>query len=63
MANEDKNNNIPVTEEQNNTPPHAKESLYDKIPLSYKQVDIISKVLIGLLVVVLVIGIATGNRF
>lgn len=32
----------------------AKEEIYDKIPLTLKQVDIITKVLIGILIVVMI---------
>lgn len=37
------------------------ERLYDKIPLTYKQVDMIVKVLIAILAIVLIIGVATGR--
>lgn len=40
---------------------NVKETLYDKIPLTYKQVDILVKVLVALLFIALVIGIATGG--
>lgn len=39
------------------------ENMYDKIPLNYKQVDIIVKVLLVVLVALLVIGIATSPVF
>ncbi|MDR2655498.1 MAG: hypothetical protein LBC56_05405 [Oscillospiraceae bacterium] len=38
-----------------------KERLYDKIPLTYKQVDIIVKILLALLAGLLIYGIATGT--
>lgn len=39
-----------------------KETLYDKIPLNFKQADILVKVLIGLLAVLLLYGVFTGSR-
>lgn len=39
-----------------------KETLYDKIPLTYRQVDILVKVMIGVIVVLLVVGTIMGNR-
>lgn len=41
---------------------NAVEKLYDKIPLTYKQVDLIVKVLVGILILLLIVGIATGTR-
>jgi hypothetical protein len=40
----------------------AKESLYDKIPVTIKQLDIIIAVMIALFVVFFVIGVLKGNR-
>lgn len=54
---EDKDKNKPEE-----TPKNPVERLYDKIPLTYKQVDIIVKVLIGVLAVVLILGFIQGNR-
>ena len=39
----------------------AKENLYDKIPLTVKQLDIIIVVMIVLFIVLFVIGILKGN--
>ena len=39
----------------------AKENLYDKIPLTVKQLDIIIVVMIALFIVFFVIGILKGN--
>ena len=39
----------------------AKENLYDKIPLTVKQLDIIIAVMIALFVVFFVIGVLKGN--
>lgn len=41
---------------------NAKESLYDKVPLSVKQLDIIIIVLVIAFVVFLTLGILIGNR-
>lgn len=41
----------------------AKERFYDKIPLTYKQVDILVKVLVVVMVGLIIIGVLTGNRF
>ena len=40
---------------------NAKEKLYDKIPLTVKQLDVIIVILFVALAVVLVIGILKGN--
>ena len=39
----------------------AKENLYDKIPLTIKQLDIIIVVMIALFIVIFVIGVLKGN--
>ena len=39
----------------------AKENLYDKIPLTLKQLDIIIVVMILLFIVFLIIGVLKGN--
>lgn len=38
----------------------GKERLYDKIPLNYRQVDILVKILLGLLVVLIIVGVVRG---
>lgn len=40
---------------------NAKERLYDKVPLTYKQVDILTKVLIGILVAMMLYFIVTSR--
>ena len=40
----------------------AKENLYDKIPLTVKQLDIIIAVMIALFVVFFVVGVLKGNK-
>ena len=40
----------------------AKEKLYDRIPLTLKQLDIIILMMIALFVVFFVIGVLKGNR-
>ena len=73
---EHREHNGPNTPQQTDTPPEAAapetpppenktgiQRLYDKIPLTFRQADILVKVLIGLFVLVLIIGIATGSRF
>ena len=40
----------------------AKESLYDKIPLTLKQLDIFIAVMIALFILFFVIGALKGNR-
>ena len=39
----------------------AKENLYDKIPLTLKQLDIIIVVMLVLFVVVFILGVLKGN--
>ena len=39
----------------------AKESLYDKIPVTLKQLDIFIAVMVGLFIAFFVIGILKGN--
>lgn len=52
----------PQAPQKNTGPPKsAKEELYDKIPLSYKQVDIIVKVLLAVLGILVIIGVITGS--
>ncbi len=46
------------------TPPkNMKEQLYDKIPLTFRQADILVKVLLALFVVMLIIAVLTGGLF
>lgn len=44
-------------------PKNMKERLYDKIPLTFRQADILVKVLLALFVVVLIIAVLTGGLF
>lgn len=43
-------------------PGNALTRLYDRLPFSYRHVDIAVKVLIGLIIILLVYGIIKGNR-
>jgi len=49
-------------EKADSSPKNSKGRLYDKIPVSFRQVDIFSKVMIAVLALVLLIGILTGTR-
>ncbi len=51
-----------TTEPGGNRESNAVTRLYDRLPFSYRQVDIAVKVLIGLTAIVLVYGIITGTR-
>ena len=44
-------------------PKNMKEQLYDKIPLTFKQADILVKVLLALFAVMLIIAVLTGGLF
>jgi len=52
----------PDGEREKPAPKNAKERLYDKLPLTVRQVDVIIKALIIILIVVLMVGIMTGNN-
>lgn len=42
-------------------PKNAKEKLYDKLPFTYRQVDIFAKIAIAALVLVLVLAVLFGR--
>ena len=48
-------------QEEKEVQKNAKERLYDKVPLSYKQVDIITKVLIAVFVLLMLYFIVTSH--
>lgn len=43
-------------------PKDAKESLYDKLPVTYRQVDLFVKILAAAIVLLLIFGFLSGNR-
>lgn len=43
-------------------PQNAKERFYEKLPFSYRQVDIFVKVMIALIAVVLLVGVLASTR-
>ena len=49
--------------EQPAPPKTAKEQLYDKIPITFRQADILVKVLLVLFVVIVIVAILTGGLF
>lgn len=66
---EDSNPAPEQTQEEGEEPPsdqakpkNPKEKLFDKIPLTYKQADILTIVLIGALILLLIYGVVTGSR-
>ena len=50
------------TNETTETKKGAKENLYDKIPLTVRQLDIIILMMIALFIVFFVAGVLKGNR-
>lgn len=60
-VNEQASNKETAAPEQPDSKP-AKEGLYDRIPLTKKQLDVIIVILVAAIIVFLVIGALVGNR-
>lgn len=50
------------TPEKEQKPGNAVTKLYDKLPFTYRQVDIFVKVMFGLILVLIVVGIILGRN-
>lgn len=61
MENENKRPDPEPQDEQKPVEGNAITRLYDKLPFTFRQVDIAVKVLVGLTVVLLIVGIIIGN--